>query len=43
MIPQSQILSWQSEVIGVIVNALTRGLKSVAKGIGDGLRPLEVK
>ena len=28
------------ETIGVIVSALTRGLKSVAKGVGDGVKTL---
>ena len=28
---------------GVILSALTRGLKSVAKGVGDGLKTLRSK
>ena len=31
------------ETIGVIVSALTRGLKSVAKGVGDGVKTLGSK
>ena len=31
------------ETIGVIVSTLTRGLKSVAKGVGDGVKTLGSK
>ena len=40
---QSQLLHSQSEQSGVVVSALTKGLKIVVKGVGNGFKTLGSK